>query len=479
MLKNGETNSNRWKNQVHLVRTLAVRRNNGLRANRPQLTPHPTGPAVIPDTSRRSRSEVQFKHAAKLIPGGVNSPARAFGGVGGTPPFMKRGDGPYLFDVDDNRFIDYIGSWGPHLFGHRHPAILQAIQQALEIGTSFGAPTVAEAELAQLVIEMVPSIEMVRMVNSGTEATMSAIRVARGFTSRDGIIKFAGCYHGHVDSLLVSAGSAALTLGCPSSPGVPAGCTADTLVLPYNDCDSLLTAFQKNGDKLAAVILEPVVGNMGCVVPTPEFLQLLRALCTQYGTVLIFDEVMTGFRVAAGGAQSIFGIQPDMTTLGKIIGAGMPVGAYGGRAEIMNCVSPVGKVYQAGTLSGNPVAMAAGIAMLNLIRSQNPYPHLEKISAKLAVGFQSAADAVGIPVRINRVGSMLTVFLTSNEVKDLATATMSDTARFSKWFHGMLNRGVYLPCSQFEAMFVSAVHTDEHIDATIESARAAFAELNG
>lgn len=433
---------------------------------------------MVPDTSKRTRSEVLFRHASKLIPGGVNSPARAFGGVGGTPPFMKKGDGAYLFDVDGNKFIDYIGSWGPHLFGHRHPRILQAVEHALTIGTSFGAPTEAEAELAQLVIEMVPSIEMVRMVNSGTEATMSAIRVARGYTGRNGIVKFAGCYHGHVDSLLVSAGSAALTLGCPSSPGVPAGATADTLVLPYNDCESLKAAFQKNGDQLAAVIIEPVVGNMGCVIPTPEFLGLLRSLCTKHGVVLIFDEVMTGFRVASGGAQSLFGVLPDMTTLGKIIGAGLPVGAYGGRAEIMNCVSPVGKVYQAGTLSGNPVAMAAGIAMLSLIRDENPYPKLDAISGQLAAGFQSAADENGVPVQINRVGSMLTVFLSSQVVSDLASATSSDTARFSKWFHGLLNRGVYLPCSQFEAMFVSAVHTPEDVEATIHAARQAFAELN-
>ena len=282
---------------------------------------------MLPDTSKRARSELLFKHAAKIIPCGVNSPARAFGAVGGTPPFMKRGEGAYLFDVDGNRYIDYIGSWGPHLFGHRHPAILQAIEKTLTIGTSFGAPTEAEAELAQLVIEMVPSVEMVRMVNSGTEATMSAIRVARGFTGRNGIVKFAGCYHGHVDSLLVAAGSGALTLGCPSSPGVHPGATADTVVLPYNDCESLETAFRKNGDQLAAVILEPVVGNMGCVIPTPQFLKSLRQLCSDYGTVLIFDEVMTGFRVAAGGAQELFGVIPDMTTLGKIIGAGMPVGA--------------------------------------------------------------------------------------------------------------------------------------------------------
>ena len=433
---------------------------------------------MLPDTSKRTRSESLFRHASKLIPGGVNSPARAFGAVGGTPPFMKHGEGAYLFDVDGNQFIDYIGSWGPHLFGHRHPAILQAIEKALTIGTSFGAPTEAEAELAQLVIEMVPSVEMVRMVNSGTEATMSAIRVARGFTGRHGIVKFAGCYHGHVDSLLVAAGSGALTLGCPSSPGVPPGATADTVVLPYNDCENLETAFQKNGDQLAAVILEPVVGNMGCVIPTLQFLKLLRQLCTEYGTVLIFDEVMTGFRVAAGGAQELFGVIPDMTTLGKIIGAGIPVGAYGGRADIMNTVSPVGKVYQAGTLSGNPVAMAAGIAMLNLIREQNPYPRLEQAGQKLAEGFRTAADAAGVDVVINRIGSMLTVFLTSQNVTDLNSATTSDTTKFSRYFHGMLNRGVYLPCSQYEAMFVSAVHTDADIVQTIAAATDSFASCN-
>lgn len=432
---------------------------------------------MLPDTSNRSRSNSLFRHASKLIPGGVNSPARAFGAVGGTPPFIKRGDGACLFDVDGNQYVDYVGSWGPHLFGHRHPSILEAIQAALTIGTSFGAPTEAEAELAQLVVEMVPSIEMVRMVNSGTEATMSAIRVARGFTGRSGIVKFSGCYHGHVDSLLVAAGSGALTLGCPSSPGVPAGCTADTVVLPYNDCESLRTAFAANGSKLAAVILEPVVGNMGCVVPSHEFIKLLRELCTQYGTVLIFDEVMTGFRVAAGGAQGLFGIRPDMTTLGKIIGAGMPVGAYGGRADIMQFVSPVGKVYQAGTLSGNPVAMAAGIAMLNLIRRENPYSRLEQISSRLASGFTKAATDAGIPVQVNRVGSMLTVFMTGDPVTDLDSALRSDTAKFSKWFHGMLNRGVYLPCSQFEAMFVSAVHSDDEIQRTIDAATAAFRNI--
>ena len=428
------------------------------------------------DTSVRTRSQSLFTEASKLIPGGVNSPARAFGAVGGVPPFIQRGDGAYLFDEDGNQFIDYIGSWGPHLFGHRHPAILTAIENALTIGTSFGAPTRAEAELAQLVVDMVPSIEMVRMVNSGTEATMSAIRVARGFTGRNGIVKFAGCYHGHVDSLLVAAGSGALTLGCPSSPGVPPGSTADTLVLSYNDCEQLKAAFEKNGHQLAAVIIEPVVGNMGCVIPSREFLTLLRELCTKFGTVLIFDEVMTGFRVAAGGAQELFGIQPDMTTLGKILGAGMPVGAYGGRAEIMNSVSPVGKVYQAGTLSGNPVAMAAGIAMLKLIRSENPYPRLEQLAQQLAEGFQKAAGASGIPVTINRVGSMLTVFLTDRPVTNLESATRSNTQQFSRWFHGLLNRGVYLPCSQFEAMFVSAVHSGSDLEHTIAAAHDAFAD---
>jgi len=432
---------------------------------------------MIRDTSCRTESERLFHEASDLIPGGVNSPARAFGAVGGTPPFMRKGQGSRLFDVDGNEFIDYIGSWGPHLFGHRDPAILDAIQQALEIGTSFGAPTHAEAELAALVRELVPSIEMVRMVNSGTEATMSAIRVARGFTQRDGVIKFAGNYHGHVDSLLVAAGSGALTLGCPSSPGVPAGATADTLVLPYNDVEQLQQAFAANGDKLAAVIMEPVVGNMGCVIPSGEFLNALRQLCDQHGTVLIFDEVMTGFRVARGGAQEVFGITPDMTTMGKILGAGMPVGAYGGRADIMKNVSPVGKVYQAGTLSGNPVAMAAGRAMLQLIKDQNPYPRLDELGSRLELGFRAAAEKHGVPVRTNRVGSMLTVFMTDSPVTNLDSATTSDTDRFSRWFHGMLNRGVYLPCSQFEAMFISAVHTDADIEETLAAADAAFAEL--
>ncbi|MEP3479414.1 MAG: glutamate-1-semialdehyde 2,1-aminomutase [Fuerstiella sp.] len=421
-------------------------------------------------TSSRSHSETAFQEAQQLIPGGVNSPARAFGAVGGTPPFMQKGQGPFLFDIDDNRYIDYICSWGPHILGHQHPAVIAAIHKALETGTSFGAPTLAETELAKLVIELVPSVEKVRMVNSGTEATMSAIRVARGFTGRNLIVKFAGCYHGHVDSLLVQAGSGALTLGSPSSPGVPEGCTKDTLVLPYNDCDAIKTVFKEHGQQLAAIILEPVCGNMGCVVPTDEFLKVLRSHCTDNGTVLIFDEVMTGFRVAMKCAQSRLGIIPDMTTLGKILGGGMPVGAYGGRADIMDAVSPIGSVYQAGTLSGNPVAMASGIATLKQLMLDNPYPFLEERATQLEQGFLDAAAAAGVAVQTNRVGSMLTLFFTDTPVIDFDTATASDTERFKKWFHGMLDRGIYLPCSQYEALFLSAQHSEELIAETIKAA---------
>lgn len=425
----------------------------------------------MPNTSQRPLSEQQFQRAQNLIPGGVNSPARAFGAVGGTPVFIERGQGAYLFDIDGHQYVDYIGSWGPHILGHRHPAVIEAIAAALDTGTSFGAPTQAESELAELVIELVDSVEKVRMVNSGTEATMSAIRVARGFTGRDMLIKFAGCYHGHVDSLLVNAGSAALTLGTPSSPGVPSGCTSDTLVLPYNSIEALQAAFAEYADQLAAVIIEPVCGNMGCVIPTSEFLTALRQLCTDNGTVLIFDEVMTGFRVSMNCAQQRLGVAPDMTTLGKILGGGMPVGAYGGRADIMTAVSPVGGVYQAGTLSGNPVAMASGLATLTQLKTSNPYPLLEDLTAQLEAGFLEAAQAAGVPVQTNRVGSMLTLFFTDEPVCDLATATASDTDRFSRWFHGMLDRGVYLPCSQFEAMFISAAHTPEDIDQTIAAAK--------
>ena len=345
------------------------------------------------DTSNRPTSEEQFARACRSIPGGVNSPARAFGAVGGTPPFIASGEGPYLTDIDGNRYIDYIGSWGPHILGHRHPEVIAAISKALETGTSFGAPTVGESDLAELIVELIPSVEKVRMVNSGTEATMSAIRVARGFTGRPVIIKFAGCYHGHVDSLLVQAGSGALTLGTPSSPGIPEGCTSDTLVLPYNDVETLKAAFADKGDAIAAVILEPVCGNMGCVIPTDDFLQALRSCCTDSGAVLIFDEVMTGFRVGINGAQGRLGVTPDMTTLGKIIGGGMPVGAYGGRKDIMDAVSPVGSVYQAGTLSGNPVATASGLSTLRQLVKDDPYPKLEALAERLAEGLLKAGES--------------------------------------------------------------------------------------
>jgi glutamate-1-semialdehyde 2,1-aminomutase len=388
---------------------------------------------------------------------------------------MRRGDGAYLWDVDGNRYLDYIGSWGPHILGHRHPAVVEAIQKALESGTSFGAPTESESELAELVIDAVPSIEKVRMVNSGTEASMSALRVARGFTGRDKIIKFAGCYHGHVDALLVKAGSAATTLGVPSSPGVPAGGTADTIVLEYNDLPAVAETFALHGHELAAVVLEPVVGNMGLVLPEPGFLEGLRELCTRHGALLVFDEVMTGFRVAFGGVQERTGVRPDMTILGKIIGGGLPVGAYGGRADVMDMVSPVGPVYQAGTLSGNPVAMAAGIATLKTLKAENPYPRLESLSARLCDGLADAARSAGLPHTTARCGSMLTLFFNPERVTNYTLASGSDTKRFAKFFWGLIERGVYFPCSQYEALFVSSRHTEADIDHTIAAAREALA----
>ncbi len=425
----------------------------------------------------RSRSQAHFSRAQQVIPGGVNSPARAFGGVGGTPVIMDRADGAYLFDIDGNRYVDYIGSWGPHILGHRHPQVLSAIHAALDKGTSFGAPCELETELAELVVGAVPSMELVRMVNSGTEATMSAIRVARGFTGRSVLIKFTGCYHGHVDSLLVKAGSAALTLGTPSSPGIPAGCTADTLCLEYNDCQQLAETFAQRGHEIACVILEPVVGNMGVVIPTPEFLSTLRSLCDRHGAVLIFDEVMTGFRVAFGGAQQRFKIRPDMTTLGKIIGGGLPVGAYGGRRDIMRMVSPLGPVYQAGTLSGNPVAMASGIATLRTLKATNPYPRLEQVTWQLTQRLSELATAAGIAHTIPQVGSMFTLFFNPAVVTNHSVAVQSDTARFARYFHGMLERGIYLPCSQYEANFVSAAHSEADIQATLTAAKEVFALL--
>lgn len=434
---------------------------------------------MIPNTSHRPKSEASHARAQELIPGGVNSPARAFGAVGGSPVVMERGEQQYLFDIDGNRYIDYIGSWGPHILGHGHPAILSAIAEAAKQGTSFGAPTERESDLAQLIIDAVPSIEMVRMVNSGTEATMSAIRVARGYTGRDVLVKFAGCYHGHSDALLVQAGSGALTLGVPSSPGVPTGATQDTAVLEYNDVAELKEHFANHGDRTAVVILEPVVGNMGLVPPSEEWMAACRELCTKHGTVLLFDEVMTGFRLAYGGAQQRLGITPDMTTLGKIVGGGLPVGAYGGRRDIMETVSPVGPVYQAGTLSGNPLATAAGIATLTTLRDSNPYPLLEEKSAHIADGLSSIASEHRIPHSLGRVGSMWTLFFNDHEVTSYKVSAKNDTQRFARYFHGMLDRGVYLPCSQFEAAFTSVCITDEDIANTLEAAREVFAEIAG
>lgn len=405
------------------------------------------------------------------MPGGVNSPARAFGGVGGEPIVVERGEGAYLWDVDGNRYIDYVGSWGPLIFGHAHPQVVAAIETAARRGTSFGAPTTAENELAQLIIDAVPSIEKVRLVSSGTEATMSAIRLARGYTGRDVIVKFAGNYHGHVDSLLVAAGSSAATLAVPNSPGVTVGTSRDTLVLQYNDVAGLTQAFADHGKRIAGVIFEPVVGNMGVVVPTEEFLKALRALTREHGALLICDEVMSGFRVAYGGAQERFNIEPDLTTLGKIVGGGCPVGAYGGRAEVMDHVLPAGKVFQAGTLSGNPLATAAGCAMLRLLRDESPYDLLERLTVRLTSGLHQAAVDAGVPHQIARVGSMMTLFFAEEPVTDWPSASRSDTRRFSRWFWGMLCHGVYFPCSQFEALFVSAVHTEADIDATIAAAK--------
>jgi glutamate-1-semialdehyde 2,1-aminomutase len=387
---------------------------------------------------RRDKSHAAFERAKRLLPGGVNSPARAFGGVGGEPIFFARGEGAYLCDLDGNRYIDYVGSWGPLILGHAYPDVTRAVIEAAARGTSFGAPTEAESELCQLIVEAVPSVERVRLVKSGTEATMSAIRLARGFTGRDVIVKFAGNYHGHVDSLLVAAGSSAATLGVPNSPGVTAGTAKDTLVLQYNDVAGFEGVFKEHGSRIAGVIVEPVVGNMGVVVPTTEFLAALRRLTERDGTLLIFDEVMTGFRVAYGGAQSLFGIKPDLTTLGKIVGGGLPVGAYGGRADIMDHVLPAGKVFQAGTLSGNPLATAAGIATLKILRDQNPYPKLEERSARLATGLDEAATAAGIPHMIARVGSMMTLFFSAEPVTDWPSASRCDTKRFAKYFWNMI-----------------------------------------
>jgi glutamate-1-semialdehyde 2,1-aminomutase len=423
----------------------------------------------------RPNSAAAFDRACRAIPGGVNSPARAFGGVGGQPIFIARGEGPYLFDLDGNRYLDYCGSWGPLILGHSHPRVVQAVTAALANGATFGAPTELETQLAELICQLVPSIEMVRMVSSGTEASMSAIRLARGFTGRDLIVKFAGCYHGHVDSLLVAAGSSATTLGVPNSPGVPRGCTQDTLVLRYNDAAGLQEAFRVHGNNIAAVILEPVVGNMGLVLPSPEFRAELRRQTAQHGAVLIYDEVMTGFRLALGGAQELYGDKPDLTVLGKIVGGGLPVGAYGGRADIMKKIMPAGPVFQAGTLSGNPLAMAAGLATLQELRDHPPYTRLDQVGACLTRGLSAAAEKAGVPHQLQRVGSMWTLFFAADPVTDYDTAKKSDTARFGRFFWAMMDRGVYLPCSQFEAAFISAAHTETQIDETIAAAGEALA----
>ena len=419
-----------------------------------------------------SKSESLFREAQRIIPGGVNSPVRAFRSVGGNPPFLARGEGSRIFDVDGNQYIDYVGSWGPLLLGHRHPEILAALERALAIGTSFGAPTEQEIELAAAICDAVPSIEMVRLVNSGTEATMSAIRVARGFTGRDLIVKFEGCYHGHVDSLLVKAGSGMATLGIADTQGVPKAFCDTTIALPYNSAEALEEAFRTHGDAIAAVIVEPVAGNMGCVPPLPGYLEKLREVTARHGALLIFDEVMTGFRVAFGGAQQRFGIRPDLTTLGKVIGGGLPVGAYGGRLDIMRKVAPAGPVYQAGTLSGNPLAVAAGLAMLQHLKAHpEVYGQMEARAAELCAS--APPD-----ITVNRVGSMFTFFFTGQPVTDYESAKRSDTARFARFFRAMLERGIYLAPSQFEAAFLSAAHSAEDIRQTIAAAREAFSLAN-
>lgn len=427
--------------------------------------------------SKRQKSQAAFAKAKRLIPGGVNSPARAFHGVGGEPIFISHASGQYLFDIDGNRYLDYIGSWGPMILGHAQPQVIEAIRIAAEKGTSFGAPTENESRLAELIMAAVPSIERVRLVSSGTEATMSAIRVARGATGREKIIKFAGCYHGHVDSLLVAAGSAAATLGVPDSPGVTAGNTKDTIVLEYNDPQSIVDTFRQFPAEIAAIILEPIVGNMGTVVPTQAFLQALRHETTKHGAILIFDEVMTGFRVAYGGAQSLFGIEPDMTTLGKIVGGGLPLAAYGGKASIMDNVMPAGKVYQAGTLSGNPLATAAGATTLEILRDDPPYEYLEQQASRLAAGLKSAADSAGFPAQMQRMGSMMTLFFNEAPVVDWPTANRSDRKRFGQYFWGLMEEGIYMPCSQFEALFFSRTHRPEDIEETIDAAHRVLAKM--
>jgi glutamate-1-semialdehyde 2,1-aminomutase len=424
-----------------------------------------------------TQSEELFARALRLIPGGVNSPVRAFKAVGGTPRFIRKAEGSRIWDADGKVYIDYVGSWGPMILGHAYPAIVEAVRQAALRGTSYGAPCAAEVELAERVVRLVPSIEKVRFVSSGTEATMSALRLARGFTGRRKILKFEGCYHGHADGLLVAAGSGVATLGIPGSPGVPEGTVADTLLAPFNSVPALERALATHGPDLAAVIVEPVCGNMGCVAPREGYLEALRALTRDVGAVLIFDEVMTGFRLGQGGAQQLYGVTPDLTCLGKIIGGGLPCAAYGGRAEIMDEVAPVGPVYQAGTLSGNPLAMAAGCAALDTLMRPGTYERLEALTIRLQIGLARAAEAAGIVVTVNRVGSMFTVFFCRGPVSDYTTAKTSNTALFGLFFNAMLERGVYLPPAQFEAAFVSLAHAESDIDETLRIAGESFGTL--
>jgi len=424
-----------------------------------------------------TQSEELFARAQRLIPGGVNSPVRAFKAVGGTPLFIRKAEGARMWDADGKGYIDYVGSWGPLILGHAHPSVVEAITQAAVRGTSYGAPCAAEVELADRVVRLVPSIQKVRFVSSGTEATMSALRLARGFTGRNKILKFEGCYHGHADALLVAAGSGVATLGIPGSPGVPPGTVADTVTAPFNDLGAVEKVVEAHGPDLAAIIVEPVAGNMGCVAPRDGYLQGLRDLATRAGAILIFDEVMTGFRLATGGAQVLYGVKPDLTCLGKIIGGGLPVGAYGGRADIMDHVAPSGPVYQAGTLSGNPLAMAAGCVTLDLLQRAGTYMRLEMLAARLHAGLLGARDEADVKVTINRVGSMITLFFTPGPVHDYASAKTSDTALFARFFHELLARGIYFPPAQYEAAFVSLAHTESDIDATVRAAGEIFREL--
>ena len=425
-----------------------------------------------------TQSETLFKRAGIHIPGGVNSPVRAFKAVGGTPVFIDKADGPYLYDVDGKRYIDYVLSWGPMIMGHNHPRVRDAVVQRAQFGLSYGAPTELEIQLAERICAALPNMEMVRMVNSGTEATMSALRVARGYTGRDAIVKFEGCYHGHSDSLLVKAGSGALTFGVPSSPGVPASIAEHTITLTYNDPDGLRECFAQRGEEIACVIVEPVCGNMSCILPTPEFRQALREVCDQSGAVLILDEVMTGFRFGTAGAQGYYGIEADLTALGKIIGGGMPVGAFGGKKHIMEHVSPLGPVYQAGTLSGNPIAMASGLATLDIISADGFYEPLFAHTEALCQGIQAEADKAGIPFTTNYAGTMFGLFFTEEEkVQNYQQVMACDTDRFKRFFHSMLDQGVYLAPASYEAGFMSSAHTDEHIELTIEAAGKAMVKI--